>query len=142
MENKNYRVGNLVDFMGQVEVIYQIRNSGVDFFRGKTKKGVITQSYVWESIKPILLTEEWHNKFGISKKSGVSSFEYYITDRKLISFSGDYVYLIDISRLDGERGFDDDICTLWNKNIKKRDMYVHEWQNLYFTLTGNEIQLK
>lgn len=36
----------------------------------------------------------------------------------------------------------DNICTLWNKDLKKRDMKVHEFQNLYYILSGKELTIK
>ncbi len=36
----------------------------------------------------------------------------------------------------------DDICVLWNNDIKGRGIYVHEWQNLYFALTNTELENK
>jgi hypothetical protein len=89
---------------------------------------------------PIPLTEEWHNKFGV-KIDGFKSFQYTISKRKSIIFTGDYVYLRDWAREVGKTSLDDNLCTLWNKDLKRRDMFVHEWQNLYFALTGEELTL-
>ena len=118
MENNELRIGNLVDFNGQVETVYAIRNSGVDFYRGKTKKSVIMQSYVWEAIKPIPLTEEWLLKFGFKR------FPWGLVKDNLL-FKDDLKcsYLI----LQVGNGFE----------VKVK--YVHELQNLYFALTGSEL---
>ncbi len=87
--------------------------------------------------QPILLTEEWHNNFGV-KKNGKLSFEYELPRKNNMStkivFNGDYVMI-----RQGLGGFEDDIIALWNKDLTKRDMYVHEWQNLYFALTNEEL---
>ena len=89
--------------------------------------------------EPIPLTEEWHNKFGCIK-NGFNSFEYSLPIKnnlyiKLI-FTGDYVFL-----RQGKGKLEDDVVSIWNKDLTKRDMYVHEWQNLYYTLTGEELIL-
>ena len=42
----------------------------------------------------------------------------------------------------GFGGVKDDIVVIWNKDVSKRDMYVHEWQNLYYTLASKELTLK
>ena len=109
------RIGNLVDFNGQVETVYAIRNSGVDFYRGKTKKSVIMQSYVWEAIKPIPLTEKWLMDFNFNLKE--LGFDKLSVSHHL---TGDKFYFI-IS------------------NYAKQIFYVHELQNLYFALTGREL---
>ena len=90
-------------------------------------------------IEPIKLTEEWHNKFGCYK-NGFISFEYKINERKKIIFSGDYIYLRDIQDMSNIESVGDDICVLWNNDIRRRCIYVHEWQNLYYALTGLELQ--
>lgn len=89
---------------------------------------------------PIPLTEEWHNKFGV-KINGFKIFEYSLPrknnlDIKVI-FNGDYVML-----RQGKGDVNDDILSIWNKDLTNRDMFIHEWQNLYFTLTNEELKLK
>lgn len=90
-------------------------------------------------IKPIPLTEEWHNKFG-SIKNGYGSFEYKLPHLNnlfiTIVFTDYYVML-----RQGDRNPADDCVSVWNKDITKRDMHVHEWQNLYFALTQTELKL-
>jgi len=118
---KELRIGNLVDFNGQVETVYAIRNSGVDFYRGKTKKSVIMQSYLWEAIKPIKLTEEWLFKFGFKNDRVLEFYRNDFTDSTIII---DYNF----------------ICLLGYSHVKLK--YVHQLQNLYFTLTNEELTLK
>ena len=93
-----------------------------------------------QKAKPIPLTEEWHNKFGV-KINGFKIFEYTLPrknnlDIKVI-FNGDYVML-----RQGKGDRNDDILSIWNKDLTNRDMFVHEWQNLYFALTNEELKLK
>lgn len=91
---------------------------------------------------PILLTEEWHKKFGV-EKSGFNSFTYQISNTKQIDFHGDYVFIRDISDITTFKpSMNDDICILWNNDFRKRGMYVHEWQNLYYLLTLKELTIK
>jgi hypothetical protein len=117
------RIGNLVDFDGRIETVYAIRNSGVDFYRGKTKNGVMMQSYVWEAIKPILLTEEWLNKFGFEMKGfyrlKVTSFLElcWKPHNKTLNIQTE------------KNGFTED----------SKVRYIHELQNLYFALTQREL---
>ncbi|NQY41966.1 MAG: hypothetical protein HRT87_01265 [Legionellales bacterium] len=89
-----------------------------------------------EDIKPIPLTEEWHNKFGV-EINGHMSFEYLLPRNNNIKvkivFTGDYVYLIQ-----GDKPMDQDVIAIWNKDLTKRDMFVHEFQNLYSILSGVE----
>jgi len=93
-------------------------------------------------IKPIPLTEDWHNKFGV-EKDGFHSFEYdlprNLTIKCKVVFDGDYVFLRQDTN--GKR-HDDSLVTIWNKDLTKRDMYVHEWQNTYRRLAGEELTIK
>jgi len=90
---------------------------------------------------PIPLTEDWHNKFGVNR-NGFDNFEYVLPEKNNFSirivFNGDYVMLRQGS---GARA-NDDIVSIWNKDLTKRDMYVHEWQNLYYALTNKELTIK
>jgi hypothetical protein len=89
-------------------------------------------------LKPIPLTEEWHNKFGV-ELNGHHRFLYKIRDDIAVSFWGDYAFLVHYNQSVEKPTTEDNVCNLWNKDIKKRDMYVHEWQNLYHALTGEEL---
>lgn len=101
-------------------------------------KDIVGYSKYPENCNPITLTEEWHNNFGV-KKNGFNSFEYQIETAKKIIFSGDYIYLRDIENSYGVEGINDNLCTLWSNDKRGRSIYVHEWQNLYFALTGQEL---
>lgn len=146
MENKltasELRIGNKILRDNVIWDIFQIERRYKNVYRiNDININFDNQIELSQMCSPIPLTEEWHNKFGI-KQNGVGVFEYKISELKIIIFSSDYVYLLDISNLDGKRSIDDNICTLWNKDIKRRHMYVHEWQNLYFALTNEELIIK
>jgi len=89
-------------------------------------------------IKPIPLTEEWHNKFGV-EINGFMSFVYELprnnTIKVKVVFNGDYVYL---RQENDDKAHNDSLVTIWNTDLTKRDMYVHEWQNWYKLLSGGE----
>jgi hypothetical protein len=152
LEAKDLRIGNLfypIDRGGKVHLpvnmAFKVLTIGFKVEAIPYNK-VPAQVEKWtefnlQDISPIPLTEEWHDKrFGV-KKNGFGNFEYKISDLKIVLFTYDYVYLLDIDSLDGIRSQKDNVCTIWNKDIRKRDMYVHEWQNLYFALSGQELQL-
>jgi hypothetical protein len=130
MNARELKIGNLVLEGGEVVLLstnYELFKCLVNVDRGI-------------GFEPIPLTEEWHNKFGTSK-NGFKSFEYVLPrknniDLKVI-FTGDYVML-----RQGQGTLEDDVVSIWNKDLTKRDMYVHEWQNLYFALTGEELTIE
>jgi hypothetical protein len=119
MIKEQYRSGNLVDFRGQIETVYQIRNSCVDFFRGVTKRGTITQPYGWEAIKPIPLTEDLVKKTNLENNKG----EYYFKDTHLyLDFSLGRCML----------------CHFSGDSFRELK-YLHELQNIYFCLMEEEL---
>jgi hypothetical protein len=134
MESKDLRIGNYIMQDGKITCVEKLSNSiddWDDWDDWDRTNGKRTQDY-----QPIPLTEEWHNKFGV-QKNGFMSFEYVLQRKNNIDvkvvFQGDYVFL--------RQGLSD-VITIWNKDLTKRDMYVHEWQNLYFALTGEELTTK
>ena len=84
MEKNELRIGNLISqngFNGYVYAIQSEEPRSDKRFDGKVlvtlfDNGLTTVSI--DEIEPILLTEEWHNKFG-GVKSGFNSFEYLLT---------------------------------------------------------------
>jgi hypothetical protein len=122
MNPSELRIGNLVDFEGQIETVYQIRHSGVDFFRGTTKKGIVIQSYVWEAVKPITLTEDWLLEFGF-KDINNKSF-------RLFKHANHDIIL---------RIFDGGAISYCEKNEYVLVKSVHHLQNLYYALTQKEL---
>ena len=78
-------------------------------------------------IKPIQLTEEWLVKFGFEK----------LTDKSRGFNSNSYTYTKGISFI---VHLNDKLLSVnfWKGNEKK---YVHELQNLFFALTGEELTI-
>ena len=66
---------------------------------------------------PIELTEEWLIKFGFVKHSGG-----YLSSDSAIELTFDFL--------------------VWKPNIKRlKILYVHQLQNLYFAITGKELEV-
>lgn len=76
-----------------------------------------------EDIRPIPLTEKWLLKFGfVNNWNGFSKYGYWKDDFKIISAGNSVFYTI----INGKE-----------TEIK----YVHQLQNLYFALTGEELTI-
>ena len=137
MKANELRLGNyLTDRIHRTILVSEIRPEHLVFYLGNGTK----MKHHINTFSPIPLTEEYHNKFGV-KKDGFNSFVY-ILPRKLninikIVFQGDYVFL-----RQGNGSREDDVVSVWNSDLAKRDMYVHEFQNLYFALTNKELTIK
>lgn len=77
------------------------------------------------SIKPIPITEEWLVRFGFKINSGVSSREFLMKNIKVCNhYEKGFLFIVD----------------WWHSGIMIQS--VHQLQNLYFALTGEELILK
>ena len=86
--------------------------------------GAYTDPPIEEMFEPIPLTEEWLLKFGFDYDNETSTYSLLTSLRKCD-------LCIDILLSDGEY--------FW-KYVELK--YVHQLQNLYFALTGNELEIK
>jgi hypothetical protein len=117
MKAEELRLGNLVSNMNprHNDSILTIESIGDNH-----EVNVFYRKYLLSELEPIPLTEEWLLKFGFHKYKGDNS-DCFLNDfetscnRELFFWKGTYI-----------------------QNIK----YVHQLQNLYFALTGEELTLK
>jgi hypothetical protein len=150
MESNELRVGNLVHDYDEELIIV----SGISY-------GDVYSSKLGETplarIKPIPLTEEWLVKFGFEL------FHYDFFDKddpnfeeedeeesclvfRIIPKGYKFYYIIDlwVERNDfqvGYMGLDDNVNDSKGVGICNYN-YVHQLQNLYFALTGEELNIK
>lgn len=132
MEAKSLRLGNYVmngDDIGRVERLSIIRIS-------------TSSPHVGVEISPIKLTEEWLITFGFGKKEFRSMFdnrdEYWL-DRTIVTEVSERNTGFYLHAHNGvEMSFRDDSMVY---RYVKLD-YVHQLQNIYFALTGKELELK
>lgn len=133
MEAKELRIGNWCEIIkspyGSENGVHQIEAITIHYF--ECGEDLI--------LEPIPLTEKWLLKFGfrMSKVLGVYSNSFVKTDilkSELYfrpSYQGGYFW-----------GFNTEVnkeCEFYNA---KEVMYVHQLQNLYFALTGEELTIK
>jgi hypothetical protein len=124
MKNKDLRIGNITNF----GIVCEILNTDMsNSFRVKDEDGCEYKS-CWADIQPIPLTEDWLIKFGFIN----SKLDYYTIDELEFRFYFTYVGL-------SERR-DYHFILYNNLNPIGCDVkHVHQLQNLYFALTGEEL---
>jgi len=120
MKANELRIGNLVDGQPFTFDIQEIESLGVGsaFF----KNGGLE----YRNINPIPLTEEWLLKFGFENRNGFNRYER--------GFIG--VILDDNSCVDMHDTYNE----VWSVLCLIKS--VHQLQNLYFALTGEELTIK
>lgn len=124
MQASDFRIGNLVsDEEGNLVTIFNILQS---YCRGQYDNELKDQLLYYENIKPIPLTEEWLLNF---------RFEY--SERAELWYFGDnpvtHDWMITI-KTTGD-GF-------FYKNGYFKIKYVHQLQNIYHALTGEDLVSK
>jgi len=122
MKAQELRIGNFIqDSKGKVQKIYP--SLLISIIEGTINFG-----------KPILLTCEWLEKFGFKKIHSM----YPVFDG---SYSFEIEDVINLSqRKDGFQFFIEDEIYGCSVNVKLQ--HVHQLQNLYFALTGEELDSK
>jgi hypothetical protein len=116
MKNTELRIGNYVEVYGKVETIVDVMCDCVNTLN--------IEGAHYGLVNPIPLTEEWLEKFGFEerryKKQGVLRSYIKKGNSMHMTNSGNIVYGFKSKMLFG----------------------VHELQNLYFALTGEELKIK
>ena len=123
-----YSIRGITDILrAEISGIHNTKNaSNEDFY----KEGIV-YSLNYENVEPIPLTEEWLLKFGFNRRDAYFGF-----CRKKYNQEGRWKYLI-LNRRSGifyayRYGYGN-FCKL---------QYVHQLQNLYFSLTNEDLTIK
>jgi hypothetical protein len=127
MKAQELRVlNNVLDIEGKVCQVMRVHAKGV------VGLSAVDGSYKWESfslqddVKPIPLTEEWLLKFGFDKCLNGFWCPKELLNVKISKFSVTQIFL---------SGSDTDLAFNGTE-------HVHQLQNLYFALTGEELTIK
>ena len=132
MEAKELRIGNIV--ADKDNDIFEL--SGFYLYQlsiEQNTKGIIT------SHKPIILTEEWLLKLGFEP-----IYDYYKIQIQKDDGGGNSDYFISVDTgMDNESNeFTIQLVSGEGDWFTSKNKYVHQLQNLYFALTGEELTIK
>lgn len=144
MEGKELRIGNCIDFNGMLCIIEEIDGQGVVVDIAETQENEWIDLF---QFTPIHLTEEWLLRLGGEKVPHFTVSNSIIIKTKRnqqLSFGcvGTPNFMVFLQELDpdNEDKITDSI-PIHNWDYDK-DMYVHQLQNLFFALTGEELTIK
>lgn len=137
MEAKSFRIGNLINYrivdkIDERQEWFEVSEIDYDDLRILGIKDETNQDY-----QPIPLTEEWLLKFGFEFVFGINNR--YLKDYGSFCFTimimnDDKSYRVSLSNHKKKEG---EIIPIVGLGIIK---YVHQLQNLYFALTGEELK--
>lgn len=133
MDARELRIGNYIQYFGNVVQVEGIVNESNGF--GLQLNGGDFASINSNSLEHIPLTEEWLLRFGFVKE-----VEY----KKKINFSRFHLFQINASNSYNDNENEFKVNFYQSKQCVElcRIKHVHQLQNLYFALTGEELTLK
>lgn len=132
------RIGNYILEAGEPSNVYMIERGGISFYRindiAVNKETGCTLNGGEDRFKPIPLTLEWLERCGFEKKSNemqVDGIEmtFHIDDSTCFSSCG------------GLHGSVAVLCLCRGNYFANNLQYLHQLQNLYFALTGEELTI-
>lgn len=128
MKASEFRIGNIVDCFGECEII-SITEKKIKVKRTSEER-TLTETVPLSSLSlnPIELTEEWLMKLGACKICGFIYFSIPSLESEL------YFDLVDDKIINTPR-----LMGPFSNIIINEVKHVHQLQNLYFTLTGEEL---
>lgn len=145
MKASELRIGNYVKTPVGYELL--VRDISIDMIvlTGNAVHGNLQKHYI-EFILPIPLTNEWLVKFGFQDiphfTIGNTKWIDLGRNRRLsVSDVGNPNLMMYIQQVDVNGKTINDLICLHNWDYDKH-LYVHQLQNLYFALTGEELTLK
>ncbi|KAA2223021.1 hypothetical protein [Chryseobacterium sediminis] len=118
------RLGNLIGYDGKIFKVKEIRNYIIVCDRGKGNV-----DFTSKEIEPIELTEEWLLKFGFEKKAE-HNLKLDVLTRSIIHAYTHGKVEIELGNRSG--------YSFGYPEVQ----FVHQLQNLYFALTGEELTIK
>lgn len=141
MKTTELRIGNYVDVINRSHKVHLPFNTikkvgSIDFFKVRLyqyDKPFALQPENWEvdtsDLSPIPLTVHWLEKFGFKvQQNGLWYLLEFSNEKTKGSFG--------VSYINGTIQIGDDVHTQAMKSCK----YVHQLQNLYFSLSGKELE--
>lgn len=124
MNAKDLRIGNLLQYTDFQKVKKHLRGTT---FKVTADDILFLSTYSVNYVEPIPLTEEWLIKFGFKRIQEDKYGCHYENDEC-------WVYL-------SRNGFDIEVITRNKRfNLLRTYKYVHQLQNLYFAITGKELE--
>lgn len=127
MKANELRIGNIIQCGGIEIEIGKINENFISFNVSKNNELKIWNPYIPmndERLKSIPITEEWLLKFGFVN-----------------SGYGFFIHLKSLFEIEFNRNEDTFTLDFITRNLIKYE-YVHQLQNLFFALTGEELKIK
>lgn len=128
------RIGNLLEYNGEIREVAVINLDEVGFKVPLTIQAISINRFEWNQVNPIPLTEEWLLLFGFEKEG---------SEWKLFPCFEIQIIVFNEGLYNGVMFYTRTIHTDYRPiYCTKHINHVHQLQNLYFALTGEELTIK
>lgn len=129
MKATELRIGNYVECVDGIDQISEIRETGVKLlkFNAHEPENLI---HYFDWIKPLPITQEWLERFGFVYDNDED--ELILDDKLGVSLMCAHDSIV---------YYKGNLEPLW-VDVLLNIEYVHQLQNLYFALTGNELTIQ
>jgi hypothetical protein len=144
MKATELRIGNILQYEGRIGKVWSIYVDAINLTHDDSPVGWYTIDFEFESakeLKPVMITHDWLINFGFEQEK-----DWNYKDQKMDLCPK---YFIDAEGGNGrityylEHKFMRIISADFETGYKPIEMeYVHQLQNLYFALTGEELTIK
>lgn len=118
-----------------ITVVDEIHSDRVGVFNdGNYNSPSFFETWNLNEIKPVPLTEKWLLNFGFTKGDGdiYNKYFFWIDSRPLI---------ILVNPENGSTFIEERGVSVFEVKVTKPILYVHDLQNIYFALTGRELEV-
>lgn len=136
IKSNELRIGNIVNHIYDTIQIESVSGDGVNLSAADMGGGPYIEEIDCKDIEPIPLTSEWLEKFGFVESKSYDSKQRNFRKEgfdQLADYGGQIIILPEV-------GFASLSCGYYENQIDCP--YVHQLQNLYFALTGEELTIK
>lgn len=137
IDKRDLRVGNLLKHGEKIVTVKEIGDDGINFIWAHEMSG---WDYDYVNLFPIELTPEWLEKCGFDKEKSNDTEE---RDVWTIQVANNTSLYYD-PELTGKEWY---LSLEWNNNHWQNEFwanpkYIHQVQNLFYALTGEELTIK
>lgn len=131
MSKCGFSVGNLFNTESGVVRVESVFGPTYKVFCSSFDNEILFE-YQMSALSPILMSDEWHEKFGGEKKNGDTYYKFVSNNGRNIEIVFTFYNWVYIKDVDGQW------VEVWSPKYKERKMYVHEFQNLYNSLSAEK----
>jgi hypothetical protein len=137
MKSNELRIGNLVSIYNIVHLVDEVHEKGI--FAEKVQESVCQKDWFnFDEVKPIELNEKWLHNLGFEKQIDKTQIDGIEMKLQINGIGRDGTWFSSCGTRNGSIAV---LCLCRGNYFSKNIFYVHEFQNLYHALKGEDFEL-